>query len=96
MPINVSANSSDNSENRTDTSLFVQKLYLRTNYLEANIEEDFDSENQYRIENVPDPCSIREACSKNYVDNVFKNDIDFNGVKLEDIYFLSKLSTSCY
>ena len=51
MPINVIGNSSNNSENKIDTSLFVQKPYLRTNYIEANIEEDIDLKNQYRIKN---------------------------------------------
>ena len=69
MPINVFGNSSNNSEQKIDTSLFVQKPYLRTNYIEANIEEDIDLKNQYRIKNVPDPINIREATSKNYVDN---------------------------
>ena len=85
MPINVFGNSSNNSGNKIDTSLFVQKPYLRTNYIEANIEEDIDLKNQYRIKNLPDPINIGEACSKNYVDNIFKNDIDFNDVKLENI-----------
>ena len=69
MPINVFGNSSNNSDNKIDTSIFVQKPYLRTNYIEANIEEDIGFKNQYRIKNVPDPSSIREVCSKNYVDN---------------------------
>ena len=56
-----------------DTSLFVQKPYLRTNYIEANIEEDIDLKNQYRIKNLPDPISIREATSKNNVDNLFND-----------------------
>ena len=30
--------------------------------------------------------SIRDACSKNYFDNMFKNATDFNGVKLEKYY----------
>ena len=38
MPINVFGNSSNNSEHKTNTSLFVKKPYLRTNYIEANIE----------------------------------------------------------
>ena len=42
MPINVFGNSSNNSEKRIDTSLFVQKPYLRTNYVENNIEVDID------------------------------------------------------
>ena len=71
MPINVFGNSSNNSDNKIDTSLFVQKPYLRTNYIEANIEENIDLKNQYRIilKNSPDPISIREAASTNYVDN---------------------------
>ena len=40
MPINVFGNSSNNSEQKIDTSLFVQKIYLRTNYKESKIEED--------------------------------------------------------
>ena len=52
MPINVFGNSnSNNSDNKIDTSLFVQKPYLRSNYIESNIEEDIDLKNQYRIEN---------------------------------------------
>ena len=39
MPINVFGNSLNNSKNKIDTSLFVQKPYLRTNYIEIIIEE---------------------------------------------------------
>ena len=39
--------------------------------IEANVEEDIDSKNQCRVKNLPDPISIREAASKNYVDNKF-------------------------
>ena len=73
MPINVFGNSSNNSEQKIDTSLFVQKPYLRTNYIESSIEEDIDLKNQYRIKNLPDPISIREAASKNYVDILFND-----------------------
>ena len=73
MPINVFGNSSNNSENKIDTSLFVQKPYLRTNYIESNIEEDIDLKNQYKIKNLPDPINIQDACSKNYVDNLFND-----------------------
>ena len=31
MPINVFGNSSNSNDNKNDTSLFVQKPYLRTN-----------------------------------------------------------------
>ena len=42
MPINVFGTSSNNSDNKIDTSLFVQNPYLMSNYIEANIEEDID------------------------------------------------------
>ena len=71
MPINVYGNSSNNSGNKIDTSLFVKKPYLRTNYIESNIEEYIDLRNQFSIKNLPDPFSMREACSKHYVDNLF-------------------------
>ena len=73
MPINVFGNSSNNSDNKIDTSLFVQKPYLRTNYIEANIEEDIDLKNQYRIKNLPDPIRISEPAPKHYVDKLFND-----------------------
>ena len=74
MPINVFGNSNSNdNNNKIDTSLFVQKPYLRSNYIESNIEEDIDLKNQFRFKNLPDPISIREACNKNYVDNKYKD-----------------------
>ena len=87
MPINVFGNSSNNSENKIDTSLSVQKTYLRTNYIENNIEEEIDLKNQFRIKILPDPTSTREAASRNYVDNLFNDpsiiknteQIDLNG-----------------
>ena len=73
MPINVFGNSnSNNSDNKIDTSLIAQKHYPRTNYIESNFEEDIDLKNKYRIKNLEDPISIRDACSKNYVDTNFK------------------------
>ena len=73
MPINVFGNSSNNSDYKIDTSLFVQKPSLRTNYIESNIEEDIDLKSQFRVKNLPDPISIREAASKNYVENLFND-----------------------
>ena len=92
MPINVFGNSPNNSDNKIDTSLFVQKPYLRTNYIESDI-EDIDLKNQFRIKNLPDPINIKEACSKNYVDNLFNDlsivknnkDNDFGNYNLTNI-----------
>ena len=73
MPINVFGNSSHENIKKIDTSLFVQKPYLRHNYIKANIEEDIDLKNQFRIKNLPGPISIREAASKHYVDNLLND-----------------------
>ena len=54
MSIYVFGNSSNNSEKRIDTSIFVQKHFLRINYVEANIEEDIDFKNQNRNKFLPD------------------------------------------
>ena len=96
MPINVFGNSSNNSDKKIDTSLFVQKLHLRHNYIESNIEEDIDLKNELRIKYLPDPISIREAASKNYVDNLFNDPsilkntlhIDLNEKNITNIRFL--------
>ena len=48
MPINLFGNSNI-SENKIKLSFLVQKPYLRTNYIEANIEEDIDLKNQHKI-----------------------------------------------
>ena len=42
MSTSVFGISSNNSENKIDFPLFVQKSYLRTIYIETNIEEDID------------------------------------------------------
>ena len=74
MPINKIGNgNSHNNGNKIDTSLLVQKPYLRTNYVESNLEEDIDLKNQSRIKKLPDPISIRETVSKNYVVNLFSD-----------------------
>ena len=85
-PINVFGNSSNNSDNKIDISLFVQKPYLRTNYIEANIEEDIDLKNQLRITNLPDPISIREAASKKLVDNLFNDRSIIQNTEHIDLY----------
>ena len=61
MPINVFENSSNISENKIDTSFFVQKPYPTTSYIENNLEEDNNLNNQFKVKNLPDPISIGGA-----------------------------------
>ena len=50
MPINVFGNSSSSHDNgnKIDTSIFVQKLYRRTTYIESNI-EDIDIKKKIKL-----------------------------------------------
>ena len=66
-----SSSSYDNGS-KNDASNFVQKLYLNSNYIESNFEEDFDLK-KYRFKNLPDPISIREAASEKYIENLFND-----------------------
>ena len=65
MPINVFGNSNSNDNgNKIDTSLFVQKPYLRTNYIEANIEENVNMKSQLKIKNLRCPKENSDAVCK--------------------------------
>ena len=95
MPINIIGNFSHDNNNKIDTFLFVQKSYLRTNYIESFIEEDIDLKNQYKIKILPDPINIQDACSKIYVNNLFNDPnkikntehIDLNGRNITNARF---------
>ena len=73
MPINVFGNSSHHDNIKIDTSLFVQRPYLRTNYIESNIEEDIDLKNYFKIKKLPYPPENSGAACKFYVDNFFND-----------------------
>ena len=74
MPINVFGNSSSSYDNnKIDTSLFVQKPYLKTNYIESNIEENINRKNQFKIKNLPCPEENSDAVCKSYVDSLFND-----------------------
>ena len=96
MPINVFGNSSNDNDKKIDASLFVQKPYLRTIYIESNIKENIDLKNLFRIKKFPDPISITEATSKNYNDNLFNDrsiiknteHIDLNDVEITNARFI--------
>ena len=75
MPINVIGNSSSSHDNgnKIDTSLFVQKLYLRTNIIEGNKEEDNNMKNNFKIKNLPCTQEACDAVHKSYVGNLFND-----------------------
>ena len=85
-----------NFDNKTDTSLFLQKPYLRSDYKKTNIEEDIDMINQFRIQKLPVPIITREVVSQIYVDNKFKDPsiiksstlVDFNDRSVDNVRFV--------
>ena len=54
---------SGNSENKIDTSLFVQKPCLTTSYIESIFDVDINMRGQFKLTNLYDPNRIREAAS---------------------------------
>ena len=97
MPINVIGDcNSINSDNKVDTSLFVQKSFLRTNYIESKIEENIDLKNELKIKHSPEPVSIGQPVSKKYVDNKFNepsiitnsSHVDFKDKNLDNVRFV--------
>ena len=66
--MNVFGNTMGSSSNILDTSLFVQKPYLRTIYKESDFVEDFDFKLQLKIYNLPNCLSPEEVASRTYVD----------------------------
>ena len=70
MPINVFGNSSSSiNDNKIDTSKFVNKNYLKLNYIEEDISHDIDCKNQYKIINLSNPINNKDSVNKIYIDN---------------------------
>ena len=60
VPINV-LDSTVETETLLDTSVFVQKQYLSTNYDESNFGEYIDMKNQLKIKNLPNLLDDKKA-----------------------------------
>ena len=68
MPINVFGNSfsSNDNNNKSYTSRFVQKSYLRSNYIETDIDQDINLKNQNRIINLRNPINDKDGVNEIY------------------------------
>ena len=88
MLIYVFGNSLNNSENKIDTSRFVQKSYLRSNYIETDIDHDINLKNQYRLNNLANPINDKDGVNKIYMDNKISHIIKRNNQKNDYISFL--------
>ena len=91
MTINVFGNNSvysNDNNNKIDISRFVQKSYLRTNYIETDIDHDINLKNQYRIINLPNPINDKDIVNKIYIDNKIADIIKRNIQNDDYISFL--------
>ena len=89
MPINVFGNSnSNNNGDKIDTSLFVQKSYLRSKYIETDIDHDINLKNQYRIINLANPINDKDSVNKLYIDTKIADIIKRNIQNDDYISFL--------
>ena len=90
MPINVFGNSSYSNDNnyKIDTSRFVQKSYLRHNYVETGIDQDINLKNQYRIINTLQPMNDNDFVNKIYIDKKIADIIKRNVQNDDYISFL--------
>ena len=102
MPINVFGNSpsSLNDGKKSDTCFFVQNLYLKTNYLDSNIEEAINLKNQFRIKSLSCPIQNLDAVCNSDVENrlndpsILRNisHVDFNDKNLDNVRFIEVIS----
>ena len=98
MPINKFGNipSSHDNGNKTDISVLVQKLFLRSNFIESDIEEDIDINNRFKNRNLPCAKEISYAVCKSYVasglndPSIIRNTahVDFNDKSLDNVRFV--------
>ena len=89
MPINVFGNSNSNtSDNKVDTSRFLQKSYLRSNYIETDLDHDINIKNQNRAINLPDPINDKDGVNKIYIDTKIANIIKRNNQNDDYISFI--------
>ena len=74
----MSFGSSSQSDSQIDTTNFVKKSYLKTNYIETNMEEDIDMKNQFYIKNLPSAINLDDAISKRFGDTNYLKITDYD------------------
>ena len=64
MTISVFGDSSQSN----DLSQYARKSYIKSNYIETDIDHDINLKNQYRIINIPNPINNKDSVNKIYID----------------------------
>ena len=89
MTINVFGNSSSSSDNnKRDLSQYVRKSYIKSNYIETDIDHNIDLKNKYKIINMDNPINNSDSVNKIYVDNKVANIIKKNIQNVDYISFI--------
>ena len=90
MPINVFGNSSSSNDNniKIDLSQYARKSYIRSNYIESDIDHDIDLKNQYKIINLANPINDNDIVNKIYIDTKIADIIKRNIQNDDYISFL--------
>ena len=94
MLIKICSSTSHNVENKLDASSFVEKIYLRTNYIESKIEEGIDMRNQFGTKKSIRPIKATEGVCRSYVVKKFDEPsvirsnahVDSNNKTLDNIH----------
>ena len=96
MPINVFGNSNSNdNKNKIDTSLFVKKPYLKSNYMETDIDHDINLKHQYKIINLPQPTIDKDGVNKIYIGNKIVDIIKRNIQNDDYLSFIDNVNNEC-
>ena len=69
MTLNVFGNSLTSSNDKIDLSQYARKSYIRSNYIETDINHDIDLKNQYKLINIPNPINDKDSVNRIYVDS---------------------------
>ena len=99
MPSNIFGSTFGTTENKIDTTLFVEKHYIKLMYIESNVEVGIESKSEIRNKNLPELVSIRGAASENYVENMFNDPskklnfahIDFRDKNRDNVRFYKNI-----
>ena len=91
MTINVFGNSlasSNDINNKIDLSQYARKSYIRSNYIETDINHNIDLKNQYKLINIPNPINNNDSVNKIYIDTKIADVIKRNNQNDDYISFL--------
>ena len=88
MTINVFGNSLTSSNDKIDLSQHARKSYIRSNYIETDINHNIDLKNQYKLINIPNPINDKDSVNRIYIDSKIADMIKRNIQNDDYISFL--------